>query len=255
MTLITNEIHIIDGIYNTIMVAAADRRITNRDGSYNSNRKKLFDIPYLSGAISYFGLASFQKNGRTQYLSSWIPNFINNQAGTPNLESFSKELRAGLNSDISKNILKKYPSGFHICGYNNNRLPEFWYLTNVGSMDGFNYKSLKPRYDRPSPDFLGRDALKLGWDGKNPFSIPNTSQVYRNGDYRSHSIVWEKVDAVFRELWRFNEFKKPDNPDDYGEYVKFKFEFIAYIYKQWAKCPIIGRPIDVWVKTSIDKDV
>ena len=37
-------------------------------------------------------------------------------------------------------------------------------------------------------------------------------------------------------------------------YVKFKFEFIAYIYKYWAKRPIIGRPIDVWVKTSRDKN-
>lgn len=256
MTLITNEIHIIDGLCNTIMVAAADRRITNPNGSFNSNRKKLFEIPYLNGAISYFGLASFEKNGRIQYLSSWIPNFIRKQAKVPNLEIFSKELREALNSDISKNILQKTPSGFHICCYNKKRLPEFWYLTNVESMDAFIYQNLKPQYGPPSPDFLERDAQKLGWDGEDPYSIHNTSQIYRNGDYRSHSIVWEKIDDVFKKLWEFDDFIKiPKTPDDYGKYVKFKFEFIAYIYKYWAKRPIIGRPIDVWVKTSSDQNV
>jgi hypothetical protein len=34
---------------------------------------------------------------------------------------------------------------------------------------------------------------------------------------------------------------------EYGEYVKFKFEVIAYFYKKMARKVIIARPIDVMV--------
>ena len=54
MTLITNEIHMLDGFKKTILVFAADRRISKLDGSFDSNRKKLFEIPYLNAGISYF---------------------------------------------------------------------------------------------------------------------------------------------------------------------------------------------------------
>jgi len=82
MTLIFNEIHIVDGLDNTFMIAAADRRITYLDGRHE-NWKKLFKIHYLQGAISYFGLAEFHIKGKTGVinLSSWLPLFIKENAG------------------------------------------------------------------------------------------------------------------------------------------------------------------------------
>jgi len=46
------------------------------------------------------------------------------------------------------------------------------------------------------------------------------------------------------------DFKKPTTAQQYGEYVKFKFEIISYLYKKWAKIQIIARPIDVFMLPS-----
>ena len=48
-----------------------------------------------------------------------------------------------------------------------------------------------------------------------------------------------------------NDFKVPESKVDYAKYVKFKFEFIAYLYKEWARQKIIGRPIDVLILNSV----
>ena len=63
MTLITNEIHVLDGFKKTILVFVADQRITMPDGTYRKGRK-LFKIPYLEGGVSYFGLAEVFPSGR-----------------------------------------------------------------------------------------------------------------------------------------------------------------------------------------------
>src|SRR5206468_10960061 len=80
MTLITNEIHMLDGFKKTLLIFAADRRLTNPDGSYAGSKRKLFPIPYLEAGISYFGLAEvFPKRGRG-YLSDWLKDFIIKQS-------------------------------------------------------------------------------------------------------------------------------------------------------------------------------
>lgn len=246
MTLILNEIHLLNGLNKTMLIAAADRRISKPNGSYEATRKKLFPIPYLNGAISYFGLASVYPKGEIQYLSDWLPNFINKQAGTPDLETFAQKLKDALHKVIPETALQERPSGFHISGYNTQGLPEFWHFNNIGGMHGFEYIDFKPWYGPLSPDFLGRDAQKnFGWDGSNPSSAHNGVQTYRNGDFRAHVAAWEALDAVFKKLLQFPDFKMPSNPDDYKEWVRFKFEFIAYLYKKWAKKKIVARPIDV----------
>ena len=59
--------------------------------------------------------------------------------------------------------------------------------------------------------------------------------------------AWELLDVIFAQLLQFPDFKRPRTLHEYGEYVKFKFEVIAYLYKKWAKKTIIARPIDVLV--------
>jgi len=248
MTLILNEIHLLDGLNKTILVAAADRRISKPDGAYDSTQRKLFPIAYLNGAISYFGLASMFPKNTKQYLSEWLQKFIRAQSDSPDLESFANSLRAGLHHVLPKDILKKHPSGFHICGYNSQGLPEFWSLTNIGRLEGFQHVDFKGEYGAPSPDFLGRDAKnEFGWDGSNPLSARNGRMTYRNGDFRAHVVAWELLDEILMKIFQFSDFRKPSNVHEYEEYIRFKFEFIAYLYKKWARKQIIGRPIDVIV--------
>lgn len=249
MTLILNEIHIHEGLNDSFQVSAADRRITC-DNKYDSTREKIFPINYLNATISYFGLAAFYKNGNLVYFSDWLPNFINQQAKTStSLQIFSNNLRNELNIEISKDILSKNPSGFHICGYNNG-LPDFWYISNIGKMEGFYYKEIQSRYYEPSSHFLGRDAEKLGWDHLNPNSVKYKEWFYRNGDIRSHALASEKIDDFMMKLLIFPDFKLPGSSEDYANYVKFKFEILSYIYKKFAQNEIIGRPIDVYVVTN-----
>ena len=64
MTLILNEIHGMGPNRQPVIIAAADRRISNQDGSYHSTRQKRFRVPRISGAVSYFGLAEFPHGER-----------------------------------------------------------------------------------------------------------------------------------------------------------------------------------------------
>lgn len=72
MTLILNEIHVQNGLNETLLVAAADRRVSNPDGSYNSLQRKLFTVPYRNATISYFGIAEVFPSGKREYLSEWL---------------------------------------------------------------------------------------------------------------------------------------------------------------------------------------
>jgi hypothetical protein len=248
MTLVLNEIHLVQGLARTVLVAAADRRVT-RDGKYDSTRRKLFEIPYLKGAISYYGLAEVYPNEKPEYLSSWLPHFIRSHHSITTLEGFVFSLREELHRVIPPRILEKCASGFHVCGYLPDGLPDFWHLTNVGSLNGFYYSDYQRRYKLPSSDFLGRDAGKdHGWDGENPDSARNNAvQIYRNGDFRAHAIASEHLDSMLSHFFQFPDFSRPRNVSDYEKYVKFKLEVLAYIYQKWTKTKVIGKPIDVIV--------
>jgi hypothetical protein len=181
-----------------------------------------------------------------QYLSDWLRNFINNQSEVPDLQTFAENLRVELNKEIPSALLKENASGFHICGYNHQGLPEFWYLTTIERTERFQYLDLKPRYLPPTSDFLGRDAQKnFKWDGSDPSTAANGIQFYRNGDFRAHVALWETLDEAFSILLQSPNFKRPSTPDEYEKYVKFKFGVIAYFYKNWAKKEIIAGPIRV----------
>lgn len=253
MTLVLNEIHLLRGLSRTMVVAAADRRVTGLDGSYHSNQRKLFPIAHLRGAVSYFGLAGWTDRGKTRHMSDWLPQFISSQADASDLATFASNLREGLNRTVPSSVIGRAASGFQICGYRPEGWPEFWSLSNIGGMKDMQYCDLRPRYGDPVDDFLGRDARKLGWDGADPLSVTSgTVQYYRNGDYRMHIAAWELLDGILARLHSLpgaDDFRVPSDPAGYEEYVRFKFEFIAYFYRRWARKKIIGKPIDVLVYT------
>ena len=254
MTLILNEIHIIDGLGHTAIVSAADRLITY-GGRRNSLRHKVFRIPFMEGTVSYFGLAAYPNPKRKDkwiFLSEIVPNIINQLHESADLETFAKAFREKVTELIPANLLQNNASGFHICGYNSKNLPELWYFSNITNMSAENgiYSGLLSSYGGLSEDFLRRDAKeKFSFDGENLASAKNGVQTYRNGDVRAHSGVWLSSDAIFNHLSKFSDFEKPTIQDlkKYERYVRFQFQFLSSIYEHWCKRPNIGKPIDIIV--------
>jgi hypothetical protein len=254
VTLVFNEIHLLDGLRRTMIVAAADRRITNtKDGSYYGDYPKLFDIPYLNGAISYFGLAWWTDEFRKQWnLWDVIPAFIRKQSATaPDLKTFAFNLRDELHRVIPGKLLGEQRSGFHICGYRPDGIPEFWFLTNIRKLEGYDVKELKPSFKAPAPQFLERDMRDHGWDGEHADSVQATGvMMYRNGDIRAHGILWKQLDEIFNHMWQFPDFRKPSGPEGEKDLTRFKFEVLGFLYKRWARHQLIGQEVDIRVWTG-----
>jgi hypothetical protein len=213
--------------------------------------RSCFEFPTSRGGVSYFGLAEVYPKRKKHYLSDWLRDFINRHAATKSLRDFAFELRNELHTVVPPGILEKNASGFHICGYNAHKIPEFWYLSNIGGMDAFTYKNFAARYAEPTSDFLERDAKTMGWNGVDMTSIRNDGWMYRNGDLRVHAFFADRLDQTLKDLaGTFSEFSTPKTERDLERWVKFKFEVISYFYKKFAKRQIIGRPIDAFCLTK-----
>ncbi len=52
------------------------------------------------------------------------------------------------------------------------------------------------------------------------------------------------------EILKLPDFNRPKTIEEYADYVRFKFEFISYIYKNWAQKKIISKPIDIIILTK-----
>lgn len=245
MTLVLNEIHVGKAFNRSFVVAAADRQILLSDGTGGGKRKKVFLIPHLTAAISYFGLAAWTVGARLIHLSDWLPAFIQRNGSCRNLMEFAEQLRVSLNQMIPPSLLATVGSGFHVVGFDQERRPDFWFVTNIGSMTGFTYTDFQPRFGDPASHFLQRDAAQLNWDGG--LSIQAGVSVYRNGDIRSHVVAWETLDRILTDLTQFPDFRAPQNHAEYRDYVKFKFDILAYYYKHWARRRTIAGPIDVFL--------
>ena len=247
MSLLLTEITCFDGLSNSCIVFAADRRIS-LNGKYDSTRKKIFQIPSLHAGIGYFGLAEVHTKGNSLPMNDWLLRFIRKNSDNSNMNVFANELACNLNKVISPGIGKKYISGFHLAGYNSNGIPEFWFIRNVQD----DSKTITGQYEARE-DFLSTNARALGYDGENPHSIKNlVTQIYRNGDFRAHVTAWGKIDEGFGSLFKEPGFKKLVSISDYEQWVKFKMEVIAYFYKKYSKVSLIARPIDTFTIKGTD---
>lgn len=252
MTLILNEITMLNGLSNAYWICAADRRIT-LNGKFVSNRQKIFPIKYLNATVSFFGLAIWTKGDRKYFLSEIIKQFITKNSDLQSLDAFATKLNKELNSIVPKNLLKKYPTGIHFSGYNENGYPHFLHFSNVGRMEQNKYLDLQDSFKKPFADFMDRDVTEVfKWDKKNPLSIRNGRQLYRNGDIATHVASSDIFDVMMKQIFDLPDFKKIKNHKQHAEYIKFKFDFIARLYETWANHKIIGKPIDIYVLTPKD---
>ncbi|MFO0507955.1 MAG: hypothetical protein ACK5YS_03700 [bacterium] len=255
MTLLTNEIRLIDGFTETLIISTADRRLTypkenNRKKKYESG-KKLFKIEHLNATVSYWGnCVLINEKGNQEFYFSWLPNFIRKSYHIDNLMEFARKLKAELNIRVPAQTLREYASGFHLAGYTKKGEPEFIHFSNCNwNSSKVIYENILYAYKEPYADFLEEHAKQFGWDGHNASSVKakNESMTYRNGDIKIHEAAWGKLDEVFRTVFSFSDFKtiSTKKTDDLEQLVRLKLKFIGDIYNRYAYTNWVGGPFDV----------
>ena len=256
MTLLVNEIHMLEGFKRTMLIAAADRRITKGDRTYHDTQPKLFEIKYLKGAVSFFGLAEFRRGSEKYRMSEILPTFIRKNSDIADLQTFSYALRDEMTRVVPAELLKDQSLGFHICGYGRTSLPDYWWLTNIRAMDGPLVTKMKSTFKNPGSNFLGRDAARWGWDGSDLMSVRSGGyQLYRNGDFLVHAVTVELVDELFERLWDLPEFDRPRTPLEFKNYIQYKFKLIAGLQRRWQRKPTVSGNVDVMMWEANDGKV
>lgn len=232
MTLLATEFHNCDDSANATIVFAADRRISRRGGPASGTavdeRRKIFRLPSLNAGIGWYGIADAPE-GNT---SEWLENYVQRDWSGYSLRTFAENLASELNTRVPDDLKRERESGFHIAGFNEDGVPEFWYVRNVDDDKATYFGEYRAR-----EDFQRRDVKKL---------VGSTYQVYRNGDLRAHVLAWGELDASIGRLLAFPDFKKITTAEDYVEWVKFKMDVIAQAYERFCEQSIIGRPIDAF---------
>lgn len=244
MTLIATEIHARDDLQKSVIFFTADRRISRR-GKYRYVARKIFPIKYLNAGIGFFGTATVFPSGKKCSMSKWLKQFVDSNYGVSSMFDFAHKLKTELDQVLPQHIKTSQPSGFHLAGYNKNKLPEFWFITNIGGFSQGKYINLKGRFF-VSEDFLRRDARKFGFNGKSPKVKGPFTWIYRNGDVRAHELAWKNLDKMLFRFLAFPDFKKINTTKKFENLLKFKMEIICSLYKKYCRRSIIGKPIDVF---------
>jgi hypothetical protein len=243
MTILITEIYTPKDLTQATIVFAADSKVT-RNGKHDSQCSKIFRVPYMKAGVGFFGLAEINNEQTASYLT----NFINNNTSITSLNEWAEALKKDLQRKIGSNDLACNRIGIHLCGFNKDNLPEFWFIRNISGMDGHQY--LNPLPDiKIDEQFLARDIPTYLEDGSTNMVKEPRYQVYRNGDTRVDAYA-KALDCVIDGLCRHDDFKKPKGIEDYLEIVKLKIEIMCKIYKKLAKNPLIGTPIGAFAFDS-----
>jgi predicted secreted protein len=254
MTLIANELYLIDGFKDTFVVSYADRQLTYRNEKNPKKKyikgRKLFKIEHLNSTVSFWGATLVMKERKTELLNSWLPNYIKKSSQHKTLLEFATNLRNELNLVMSKDQLKVEPSGFHLAGISSNGIPEFIHFSNCSHNPKIGgYDNILDHYKEPSQDFLSRDALQYGWDGQNKDSIKANGVIlsYRNGNIIVHAVAWDNIDKIFAHLINQPNFSSLRKLTDHKleKFIKQKLNFVGSIYSNWADTKLVAGPWDI----------
>jgi len=245
VTLLLTEIYVGTDMHDVTIIFAADRRIT-REKKFDANRRKIFPVPYLNAGIGYFGLADVGRRPNATPMSDWLTSFITENHDARRLGDFAHRLQDELNGAVPRTSKISNPSGFHVAGFNQDGLPEFWFVRNIEKMDQYRYIGFLDHYF-VTEDFLRRDARReIGYDGVS-LKVPEPRMKgYRNGDIRGHMIAWKELDGVLLRFLGLPDFRSLRTIPDYEEFTKFKMELIAKVYEKYCTVSSIGKPIDIF---------
>ncbi len=106
MTLISNEIFLLNTLKESFIICAADTRLTYRKESDPKKKykkgKKIFKIEYLNGTVSFWGATSLIEDRKQKFLWDWLPNYITKSSNETSLLGFANGLRTELNKKMHK---------------------------------------------------------------------------------------------------------------------------------------------------------
>lgn len=221
------------------VVFAADRRVS-LDDKRHTDRRKIIPVPDGRAAVGYFGIACLKLRGGPVFLDTWLSDFVNTNRGCSDLVDLAKRLANELNRIVDAGTRSSQASGFHVAGLNGAHQPEFWFVRNV-------------KDDRTT--FLGTYHVREDFQSRDLLRVPmGELHVYRNGDLRAHSEVWDGVDSHLGPLLSRSPFRRPWSPKTHMMWVQFKLGVVADFYKLFYQRSSIGRPIDALVITREGMD-
>lgn len=254
MTILVNELHVGTDFYDTTLIQVADRRITDTNGKILECRRKIFEIPHLKASVGYFGLA--QATNRL-FFSEMVPQIIQAGEQLRTIKDFAYHFESELNKRVNKELLKEHFSGFHLCGFALDGIPEFYYIRNIKQMNGIYYdgkldhyyltEDFRRRHVRPSPmseikrykDSLTTPAASAQPPG--PTGI-NKAYCYANGDLTAFWNYWGATENFFDKAASIKGFVRPIT---ISEQAKWKLEQLSSFYNSFANKKIVGDSIDV----------
>jgi hypothetical protein len=243
MTLIVSEVnHDPRDKQNCRILCAADRRVSV-DGIPTAARRKLFKHDRLNATISYFGLAETSAKMSFEYL---LGDFIGSDSSST-IEVMASTLAKRLDSIVPKRLLRKYPSGFHVCGFTDRGIPQFWFIRNIRGLNGLYYADFEDSYT-VSEELSQVHARQFYREASKDYSVPFRAW-FANGDLRSHGPAWEKFDAFSNEMDLRGLANQPLSASDFEKRLRWKMEAIGLYYDIVADEVIVGGGTDTYILT------
>jgi hypothetical protein len=244
VTLVVNEVHYDPKAPSeAVYVCAADRRITDWEtGKPIGSRVKIFAVDGILATVSYFGLTDYK-------LDRTFEDFLEGlkcQGRWTSLGSFALWLTGQLNAIVEKSWLRDRPSGFHVAGFSRSAIPEMWFITNIGGLEGYRYASLRTHYEvseRLRVDIKGAFC---------PFAgnfLHRIGYAHANGDLRAFNGAWGGLMQMERDLREALGDSKILTANDRANALQWKLDTVSEYYRHLTSKALIGKPIDVFIVT------
>lgn len=243
MTLIVNEIyHDPKDPSRSRIFAAADRRISKL-GSPAGEKRKLFLVERLNATISYFGLAQAQAG---EYFEDLIPRFIGAHQSA-SIRQLAVDLRDFMTRNVPRAWLSGNASGFHVCGFTPDGVPQMWYISNIGGMDGFAHVGLTEEYAYAAEQLALPHHLGPLYDSVTGTYSRGFAYSFQNGDLRSFHDAWPLLDNFAQRMDAVGLTNTPTTPTEHEARLKWKMMTIALFYENVSFQRIIGGDIDTYI--------
>jgi hypothetical protein len=244
MTLVVTEIAYFpeqkDASY---ILCAADKRLSDEDGvAHPDEVRKLHKIRHLGATVAFFGLSVSDEGGWE--FDKWLPDYIDRDSSLT-LEAFANGLLNELNNLVPPHILRRKPSGFHVTGFNERRVPEFWYIRNIRDLNGYDYANFQERYWLTEE--LSGEHWKEHFDAVlRDYRVP-LGCWFANGQLRVHGPAWKAFDDFVHEMENRGLVDQPKSPADLERRMRWKMDAIGSFYDIVANEQLVGGGVDTFI--------
>jgi len=262
MTLVVTEISK-HGIVMAADSAITQKSFTDNQITVRTGMQKIIPIPYLKGAMGFWGdssvLSTDLPKRPVSTLDRFLVDFVERHEDCKSIESFGQKLCDDLNSKIE---IGKYRLGIQLTGYKNgddNITPRIFHLHTGKENEPQN--ELRLHHDficekRPTVDSW-KEALK--------------SETFwlRNGDYERYAQFAKPLNELVTK-WSEQDFCCPDSTkfkhkakslgrsenfaelEARGRFIKLQVEFMCDLHQLSNQPNFVSRPVS-WIAISPEK--